>query len=363
MNKIAELRGFFKNALRPQIRQVDVMAHLLALKFSDSVLKEHQSTLIKAVIIAVDLEWWEFDSKKVTEIGISTLAACEKTSAKPIHQLTGMDVHHLRLKENAHLVNGKLCDGFPEDFSFGKTVFVDAAEANQALNTIFVQPDENNETRPVILLGHAVDNDVDVLRDHFGFDLAALGNLIMVLDTQIMAAELGLYGGKKMSLKHILGQYCIEDHHLHNAGNDAGQTMVAATLLAGECATGKGRYDGGNQADVENVKSNSRSRSGLYWGVPTFCTNCESNTHLVSACQKQTVCARCSEAAVKVGHVPTLDHPTEKCSLFNFPCATCMDSGNIERKKMAYTHDEDRCPGVESRKAYLAHPKNRVKKY
>lgn len=345
--KITEIRGFFQNALKPQVKNVEIMAHLLGLKISKNVQKDHQALLSKACIVSLDLEWWEFDSQYMTEIGIATLPQCE-TMAEPL--LKELEVHHLRVKENAHLVNGKLCAGHPESFQFGKTAFVSKIEASMALKSIFAQHDEEDNLVPIILLGHAVDNDIEVLRDSFGFDLNALGTLVMVLDTQVMATELGLLGGKKLSLKNVLEQYSIEEPFLHNAGNDAAQTMVAASLLAMEHETRKGRYDERNQVDVNNLKLRLCKEPSLYWGDWLFCTSCESLGHLASSCPEKFSCDRCNNAPGRVG-MPQGLHPTAKCPLTRSPCPTCLQSDEIWRKEWAYSHTAQNCG--DKRKSYV----------
>lgn len=349
--KIAEIRGFFQNALKPHIQNVEIMAHLLGAKLSENVQKDHEAMLSKAVIITLDLEWWEFDSEYITEIGIATLLPGKTRAELPVGLLKELEVHHLRVKENAHLVNGKMVAGHPEKFEFGKTAFVNTIEAKMALQDIFAQSDEEKHIRPVILLGHAVDNDIDILREKFDFDLAAFGTVMMVLDTQVMATELGLMGGKKMSLKHVLEQYSIEEPFLHNAGNDAAQTVVAAALLAIEHATCKGRYDGNNQVAVNDLKSRTTKDAYLCWGDWTFCTSCESAHHLVSSCPKKFWCSRCNNAPGRVG-IPQGHHPTEKCPLTRSPCPTCLQSGEEWRRESAYSHDEKNCR-AKQRKSYV----------
>ncbi|KAF2438150.1 hypothetical protein P171DRAFT_341097, partial [Karstenula rhodostoma CBS 690.94] len=251
------------------------------------------SQLKNALVLGIDMEWYESGPKRITEVGISVLPVSQAPLSKPVHALRNMEVHHLRLKETAHMVNGEKCPGHPEEFEFGSTCFVDAMEVKQALINTFIQYDAHGNLRPIVLFGHAINNDLDMLREYFDIDLAAWGVIVLVLDTQLMAQELGMHSGRLMSLKSILAQYSVEEKYLHNAGNDIAQTMVAASLLAGEIATGNGRYQPENQTDVDNLKAMMRNRSVLSWGTPLFCTNCDSTEHLVGQCPNTYLCTRC----------------------------------------------------------------------
>ncbi|KAK3214941.1 hypothetical protein GRF29_19g1751719 [Pseudopithomyces chartarum] len=340
--QLVALSQFYSETLQSgKLRHVDMMAHTLGLKEHEGIFQEHRDILKRCVFRSIDLEWFELGPQRITEIGIAMLNRCGSTS-KPITKIQHMRVYHMRLKETAHLVNSLKCEGHPEDFSFGKTTFVTSSEAKQALNDSLVPRDLSGNLKPMVLIGHAVDNDIDVLREKFDFDLAALGNIVMILDTQVMASELGMNGQRKMRLGHILQQFHITEPYLHNAGNDAGQTMVAAALLAGEYATGKGRYADANRGDVNHVKALVRKHGKRpRWGVPRFCTNCESTEHMVGGCPNQYWCQRCAAVPNLVFRANT--HPAAKCGLPETPCKKCVDSKSEYREYTALTHFTEDC--------------------
>lgn len=331
-------------------------AHVLGLQKAPYIFYDVDMQLKNAIIVCLDMEWYESGPKKVTELGISVLPYQEGPFNKPIYAISQMNVHHMRLKENAHMVNGEKCPGHPENFQFGPTSFVDATQAQQALRDCFLHGAPNGQLRPVVLIGHAIDNDIEVLREHFGFDLASLGVIVMTLDTQIMAKELGMFGGRPMSLKNILGQYLVEEKYLHNAGNDAAQTMVAASLLAGDYATRKGRYEAFNQADVLNLKASLRNRNLVYWGIAKFCTNCEGTDHLVGQCPNKYFCPRCDSSAVWKENAAT--HPLEKCIRPAVPCQACMQSPDENRHRISMTHYIEDCSFEKGKFGLFIPPQN-----
>ncbi|KAJ4299008.1 hypothetical protein N0V90_004252 [Kalmusia sp. IMI 367209] len=238
------------------LRHIDAMVHILGIQPSIYISALGDDVLQNAVVIVTDLEFYESCHKYTTEIGITSVLVSslrQAISGSPIHPLSSMEIHHMRIKENAHLVNGRRVAGHPEDFRFGATGFVTMEEAQQALFQLFQQYDEKKALRPVVIMGHDVDNDIEGLKERVGVDLSALGVISMTLDTQRMAKELGLANHKphgKLSLKDTLALYSITEPYLHNAGNDAFHTMDVACLLAIDNGTGRGRYQKENQVGM-----------------------------------------------------------------------------------------------------------------
>ena len=68
--------------------------------------------------------------------------------------------------------------GRPGKFHFGQTRFLDLNEASGLLGEVFSPVrDDNAGVRLVILIGHAVDNDTEMIKQHFGIDTNAKGNI------------------------------------------------------------------------------------------------------------------------------------------------------------------------------------------
>ncbi|KAL1799514.1 hypothetical protein ACET3X_003551 [Alternaria dauci] len=193
------------------------------------------TALRDAVIVALDAEWYEHDDTFITELGASILdprSLPQPLSSSAWDVLSSMENHHVRIKPHAHLINKDLCKGYPEAFQFGRTTFVGINEAKTMLKNIFTRRDELGNLRPVIFVGHAVDNDNEMIKSRFGLDLEELGTIVATVDTQVLAVEHGLIGpSRKMRLSNLLARYDIEEPYLHNAGNDVVCTMVAALLM------------------------------------------------------------------------------------------------------------------------------------
>jgi hypothetical protein len=149
-----------------------------------------------AVFVGLDAEWFERGSGDITELGFAILDS--RDLATSLYKQEGvwgalkhMQVQHIRLQETAHQVNTQLCPGRPDKFAFGETRFVRREEVRDVLQNAFLYPiDEyGSGYRPVVFLGHAVTNDIEILKKHFGIDLNELGTIVSTLDTQILAQE------------------------------------------------------------------------------------------------------------------------------------------------------------------------------
>ena len=340
-----ELNAYLEGCIQKHsMRHVDAMAHILGFKRSPFVFNDASRRLKDAVIVALDAEWFERGSKSITELGIA-LTEAQSMTIKPLQPLENMAVRHARIKENAHMVNGKLCDGYPEDFQFGKTGFVSMTEGQDLLRFNFQPYDKNGKLRPVIFLGHAVDNDIEALKQKMSIDISEMGNIVMTLDTQVMAQELNMGGGRKLGLKDILAQYNIEEKYLHNAGNDVVYTMIAACFLASEVRNpNEYRSHQRNQIEVNSIKEQLRNKCRLDFGIATFCTRCDSTEHMVKQCKAKVSCQFCASKPryINVSHT----HKTEKCGVairVVVPCQICSTSTDPKRWNRANTHNTEDC--------------------
>jgi hypothetical protein len=351
---------YFKQSLDDgSLRHVDVLSGLLNLKPL-----ELDSTIAQAlkdhVFVGVDMEWFEKFLKQATELGVSIMERVKHPGLQPrrLHKLPqGMFTFHIRIKEHAHLRNTYKGAGDPEKFQFGKSIFMTKAEGRKTLIHAFLQPHvdakSSSDFRPVILVGHDVKNDIDQLKEKMGIDLAKLGTVACILDTQVMAAELKLNTPVHlpMSLKNLLARFSIREPFLHNAGNDIAQTMNAAWLLAHEnaspgCALGK-QY---NTAEAWSMKLLAQSReaghgppSFLFLGSITFCTRCDSTAHCRADCRETLTCTKCKDHARY--HLNHKTHKTEKCiQEVIVPCQSCTVSPVRERWMTAILHEDGDCP-------------------
>lgn len=98
----------------------------------------------ETVIIAVDIESYERAHNLITEIGVSTLDTLDLVDVPPgpggkawYPQIRS---RHFRIKGREHLVNKDFCIGYPDAFQFGKSEFVDLAEAAAKVDGCFEWP-------------------------------------------------------------------------------------------------------------------------------------------------------------------------------------------------------------------------------
>jgi hypothetical protein len=219
--------------------------------------------------------------------------------------------YHVRVKKNAHMINSELCPGYPNKFQFGQTSFVEPEEARELLRHAFINIDNRGHPRPVIFIGHAIDNDIKVIKDRFGFDIEALGVVVAILDTQVLATESGHVNGyERIRLGDLMCRYDINEEYLHNAGNDTVCTMVAAMLMA------TGQSSAGLPAPYQELKQFHRLYSHLFqiprFGIHMYCELCESTNHFASHHEADSfVCNLCRKDALLSKNFRT--HPTDKC--------------------------------------------------
>lgn len=348
-----------------QFRQVDVLAHCIGLVRNPSFPDAVNEALDNAIVICLDVEWFERGSGSITELGVGVVASPRDSPNDPFRPLWKMAVHHARMIEHAHMVNGKKCEAHPENFDFGATRFVTLEEGRQLLLHNFITYGEELNLRPIVLIGHAVENDIEAMKEHLEVDLASLGVILVALDTQFMAQELNIgVTNKKISLKNLLGHFGIYREHLHNAGNDAGMTIMAAWLMAHEAVT-PGKYVADRHGTlvrgqinqlhskiaIGSVRLNSETCGGPEFGITTFCTRCDSALHLASECTTDVWCTKCAEHPRYANSAGT--HKTEKCGLVIVPCEYCSQCREPKKWKRADTHTTANCRHLHSRRYNL----------
>lgn len=323
-----------------------------------------------AIIVGLDAEWYEHDPSLITELGVCVLdprsipKSSDNSTAGPLSAwdiLAALETHHVRIKPHAHLINKDFCSGHPENFQFGSTTFASISTAQEMLRSIFLRLDEHTSPRPVIFIGHAVDNDYEVLKQRFGIDVLSLGTIVSTLDTQTIAIEQSLSpNNRQISLKNLLAHYGLQEQYLHNAGNDIVTTLITALLMTHPSAPSSSPTPASlSYANLKplltafNTASASPHRPS--YGQLRFCTKCDSELHTLRHCKVSMLhcefCAADPELA-RGSHT----HKTEKCvegarrkakKLQNaVPCEWCVQSTDPKRYKGrgAYGHDSVDCP-------------------
>ncbi|KAH8722789.1 hypothetical protein GQ44DRAFT_621920 [Phaeosphaeriaceae sp. PMI808] len=304
------------------LEDLDVLRHFLGYPLPSA-----PPTLDEAAIVCLDVEWWWKEPKPTTEIGIAELMLRgQGPSAHVENILNGIQVAHARIIPNAHLRNGFRGAGNPENFQFGTSKFVTIDEARQVVVDTFVRPRQNGDgsLQPIILIGHAVDNEFDHIQRAFGVDLRSYRTVVKVIDTQYLAAQAGIVGpkGPNIGLRDLLEYFNVHIDNLHTAGNDTGGTLIAAILLALKdvlypyCypkppAIMQGRH---MQAVVERVMAIAKSHPPPSWGVVTYCTRCDRYNHFRDKCIAKVSCHICKNCNVPRLCNAHTTHMTSKCT-------------------------------------------------
>lgn len=209
---------------------------------------------VPPVIIAIDVESYELDHGKITEIGISTLNQDlrHKSLSSLSLQIDDFHTRHFRIVQNAHLRNGRFVEDCAENFEFGDSEWIYQQEAARAISTCFREPysmpgyyipfaHEPEEAggpfpqsvkspisrlipdREIVVVGHALSGDLNYLRK-LGCNLDNLGNLRGFCDTGTLFRD-AIGEANVPSLATACAAFDVIPWHLHNAGNDAAYTL------------------------------------------------------------------------------------------------------------------------------------------
>tara|TARA_R110002003_G_scaffold62_16_gene5693 strand:+ start:43541 stop:44650 length:1110 start_codon:yes stop_codon:yes gene_type:complete len=342
------------------LTQTAILQHWLHRHEIPFVFSAAKAALRNALIVGLDVEWYEHDATCITEVGVSILDPRFITDrASAWNVLKSSINYHARIKSTAHMVNSDFCAGYPEEFQFGKTTFVDMEEAKNMLRHSFIRFDVRGRPRPIIFVGHAVENDVKMIKQRFGLDIFSLGVVVATIDTQVLAAENGLVSGpKKLKLSQLLAKFRITEPYLHNGGNDIFCTMIAALLIALPYPPEF------NSAAYDSLKKHLQAHSKIIYGTEIFCTTCDSTRHTAEYCRAIVRCDHCASTPQRREMANT--HKTEKCPeavknaarasiessatnsvtlRYPCPCPRCIESPDPKRHELefAYSHLESDC--------------------
>lgn len=232
----------------PQQGQISVASSAAIASTAEAPFPFDQSV----VFVCVDVEAYERDHNKITEVGIATLDTRELVGLAPgadgVEWSKKIRARHFRIQEHRHLVNRKFIQGYPDNFRFGQSTFVPLRKAAQHIRECFQAPfgalDSNStkttnplpadpsraeEQRNLIFLGHAPEGDIRYLRK-IGFDPTSMKNIIETLDTAVMY-RVWRREQQTPGLTKILRFFDIDSFYAHNAGNDAVFTVQAMLAI------------------------------------------------------------------------------------------------------------------------------------
>ena len=334
---------------------------------------ETADLLRDALVIGLDVEWYEKDSSYITEIGLLILDPRSVNDwSSPWAVLRTMITHHVRIRANAHLINSECCKGYPESFEFGETSFISSQEATAMLRKTFTHFDGSGHLRPIIFVGHAVGNDTKMIKERFALDVEGLGMVVATIDTQVLAMESGLaLLGRQKKLRDLLEHFGIKEDYLHNAGNDAVCTMTGAFLMATPSPSKNHRKS------YQDLKTTLQKTNRVSYGTLIFCTKCDSEKHIAANCPEILYCEYCanSPARDQIAHT----HKSGKCvemvkdtakqaeldrsyrtSSYTHavPCQYCIESPDPQRHSMncAYGHTKEECVYRQAEPVTFSHP-------
>ena len=173
------------------------------------------------ILFSLDIEAWEKDINRITEIGISIYdPRRQEVSLTPY-----IKTIHIRIAEHKHLRNGKYVPDHAEDFIGENSIVLLEKKAIALLQRLinhFFCPFYSSRC---ILVGHDLRGDLQWL-NKLGIEIR---HDALQLDTQAVFAYTHGQNGASLSnaLRAIKQPYAL----LHNAGNDAYYTLLLAFRL------------------------------------------------------------------------------------------------------------------------------------
>jgi hypothetical protein len=149
---------------------------------------------------------------------------------------------------------------------------------------------------PVVVLGHALNNDLPKLRQMLGFDYSQLGTVVRIIDTQNLARSTGFWTDQPIGLERMVKRLGFEYRDPHTACNDIGMTVIAAVQLVLPTKH-KANQTKSLQEVVDHVET--RSRTSWSHGSATYCLRCNRRGHLKKNCHVSIKpCSHCSGSGI-----------------------------------------------------------------
>ena len=192
------------------------------------------------MFISVDVEAFEFDQKRITEIGVSTLETVDLYGIPPGNHgkdwAAKINARHFRILEHGHLLNKVHVEGCPDKFNFGQSEWIHARDVKSTLERCFVPSIPplwalgtfTQQPCKVVLVAHNAAADIKYLAE-LGFNVTE--KISDCIDTEdiyrVVRREI-----HSCALSTLLLQYRIAASHLHNAGNDANYTLRVMVAIA-----------------------------------------------------------------------------------------------------------------------------------
>eukprot|EP00978_Attheya_sp_CCMP212_P009681 scaffold23069_cov79-Attheya_sp.AAC.1 len=231
---------------------------------------EH-SEFQERVLIAVDVEAYEHGQQHVLEIGMTQFC-----------QPAGTFVcRHLIITENEDLRNGEYVADNQDYFLFGRSERVTESHAAEIVNIALYMADT--------VVGHALQGDINWL-ESLGVDT---GDRTRFVDTQALAIAANP-GSRPARLEVLARSHGLLPQRLHNAGNDAYNTM--ALMLRQTDVQFQPLIEGAlvrqRPAPSSRISIDDALRDGA-----TLCPRCSADDHNIPYCDlcdaTQDPCPEC----------------------------------------------------------------------
>ncbi|KAF2242329.1 hypothetical protein BU26DRAFT_524476 [Trematosphaeria pertusa] len=299
--------------------QKDVLKHCLGLE----PIPDAPALANSAIVVCFDTEGWTADPSKITEVGLSVFDSRDLRPLDPgphgENYLKQIWFYHIRIQPNAHLLNIRFCVGHPETNRFGQTRFLTPEEAQGCLKECFgwhVDPKKPELGYcPVVVVGHALGNDLRKLYMTLGFDPYALGNIVKVIDTQQLARQCGKWSHAfdQIGLERLVGRCGFAYRDAHTASNDAAMTIISAIQMV--LPKNVGVDSGKSVQNVVDIVEKASKAHSWSWGSAKYCLRCGSRGHTQKnfkgkPCYVAVKCHHC----VNAGRIAASNsHRTECC--------------------------------------------------
>lgn len=201
-----------------------------------------------AIFVAIDFEGEEGSEHKhgISQIGVSTLDTRDLPCASSLGQsLIKSQLYCVSKRPKSRRLDGRT----RKIFTFGEVIWIRKPELVDTLVTIFENfntysslGDDLRRPRNVVLVGHALDNEL-MQMEILGFQPELHARIIAHVDTQNLSDEIRGHRecASLRSLVHQVGMNPKQMYeagalpkarHFHNAGNDAAYTLEVLLLLA-----------------------------------------------------------------------------------------------------------------------------------
>lgn len=173
--------------------------------------------LRKRPAMCIDVEAWEKNIRKVTEVGVAIYDPKDLLySIFPV-----IKQYHIIIKEHEKMVNGRFCPDNKRKFMGGTSYKMSMSECRSFMNDLILKYWGRSDVPDAVLVGHNVRADINWLRS-VG---VRIPDPLAIVDTSKLHSLSFTSGG---SLRSILRLLQIPHGYLHNAANDAYYTLLAA---------------------------------------------------------------------------------------------------------------------------------------